>query len=194
MSLLIALVPMATLLLALPLGIEPPEPRRLAGVALGAAAVALIVLPETSLPDPSQAVWVALPVIVTLSYAGENIYIAAARPPGLSTLTVMCGLSWGALALLTPLTLATGAWVEISRLDGPEIAIVATSVLHVGAYFGFVWLIGHAGLVFAAQVAYVVTGSGVAFGIVFYGERPSPWIWGTLVLMFAGLALIKPRQ
>jgi len=194
MSLLIALVPMATLLLALPLGIEPPEPRRLAGVALGAAAVALIVLPETSLPDPSQAVWVALPVIVTLSYAGENIYIAAARPPGLSTLTVMCGLSWGALALLTPLTLATGAWVEISRLDGPEIAIVATSVLHVGAYFGFVWLIGHAGPVFAAQVAYVVTGSGVAFGMVFYGERPSPWIWGALVLMFAGLALIKPRQ
>jgi drug/metabolite transporter (DMT)-like permease len=190
----ISLVPMATLLLALPLGIERAEPRRLAGLALGTAALMMIALPETSLPDPDKAVWVALPVIITLSYAAENIYIAAARPPGCDTLTVMCGLTWGALIMLAPLMPAAGAWVDITRLGPPEQAILAISALHILAYFGFVWLIGQTGPVFAAQVAYVVTGWGVVLGMAVHGERHSPWVWGALGLMFAGLALVKPRR
>jgi drug/metabolite transporter (DMT)-like permease len=102
-SIVIALVPMTTLLLALPMGIERPEPRRLIGLGLGAMAVGLIVLPDASLPEPGQAAWVVLPLIVALSYAAENIYIATARPAGVEALTIMCGLFWGALILLTPL-------------------------------------------------------------------------------------------
>ncbi|MFQ5565742.1 MAG: EamA family transporter, partial [Paracoccaceae bacterium] len=60
MAIVLALVPMPTLLLALPLGIERPDLRRLAGLGLGALAVLLIVAPETSLPEPGQAAWVAL--------------------------------------------------------------------------------------------------------------------------------------
>ena len=194
MSITIALGPMATLLLALPLGIERPDPRRLAGLGLGVVAVLLIVAPEASLPEPGQAAWVALPVIVALSYAGENIYLAAARPPGIDALTILCGLYWGALILLTPLVVASGAWFDITRLSPPEQAIIVNSALHLCAYFGFVWLIGQAGPVFASQVGYVVTGSGVVLGMIVYGERHSPWIWAALALMFAGLALVKPKR
>jgi drug/metabolite transporter (DMT)-like permease len=63
-----------------------------------------------------------------------------------------------------------------------------------GAYFGFIWLIGHAGPVFASQVGYVVTASGVLLGMAIYDERHSAWVWAALALMFAGLALVKPRQ
>ncbi|HSF96077.1 MAG TPA: DMT family transporter [Thermohalobaculum sp.] len=194
MVMVISLVPMATLIIALPLRIERPEPLRLAGVALGTAALLMITLPDSSLPDPALAVWVLLPVIVTLSYAAENIYIAAARPPDCDTLAVMSGLSLGALAFLVPMMLAADAWVDISRLGPPEQAILYTSAVHIVAYFGFVWLIANAGPVFAAQVAYLVTGSGVTLGMIFYGERHSAWVWGALVLMFAGLALVKPRR
>ncbi len=194
MSIIIALVPMATLLLALPLGIERPDPRRLFGLGLGVVAVGLIVLPQASLPEPGQAAWVALPVIVSLAYAAENIYIATARPPGCGALTVICGLSWGALILLAPAVVAAEAWVDITRLGPPEQAVFAISALHMGAYFGFVWLIGQAGPVFASQVGYVVTGSGVILGMIVYAERHSPWIWAALALMFAGLALVKPKR
>ncbi len=194
MSIIIALVPMATLLLALPLGIERRDPRRLAGLGLGAVAVGLIVLPEAGLPDPGQAAWVALPVIVSLAYAAENIYIATARPAGCGALTVVCGLSWGALILLAPTVVAADAWVDITRFDPPELAIFVISALHMGAYFGFIWLIGQAGPVFASQVAHVVTGSGVILGMIVYAERYSPWIWAALALMFAGLALVKPKR
>ncbi len=193
-SIVIALVPMATLLLALPLGIERPDFRRLTGLGLGAVAVGLIVAPEASLPEPGQAAWVALPVIVSLAYAGENVYIAAARPAGVDALTILCGLFWGALILLTPVLLASGAWFDITRLGPPEQAVFAITALHMGAYFGFIWLIGQAGPVFAAQVAYVVTGSGVILGMIVYAERHSPWIWAALALMFAGLALVKPKR
>ena len=37
------------------------------------------------------------------------------------------------------------------------------------------------------MAGYVVTGSGVVLGMIFYGERHSPWIW-------AALALVKPRR
>jgi drug/metabolite transporter (DMT)-like permease len=194
MMTVIALVPMMTLLLALPLGLERPEPRRVIGLALGLVAVALIALPESSLPDPDQAVWIILPVIVTLAYAAESLYLAAARPPGFDTMTVMCGLSWGAVALLIPPMLALGGWVDITRMGPAELAILLNTAIHLVAYFGFLWLVNQAGPVFAVQVGYVVTGSGVGFGMLVYGERPSPWIWAALALMFAGLTLVKPRR
>ena len=192
--LVIALVPMATLLIALLLGIERPEPLRLISLGFGVVAVLLIVLPQASLPDPDQAAWVALPVIVALTYAAVNIYISTSKPPDCGALTVICGLSWGALILLTPAVIAADAWVDITRLGSPEQAIIAISFLHMGAYFGFIWLIGQAGPVFASQVGYIVTASGVVLGMAFYGERHSPWIWAALALMFVGLALLKPRR
>jgi len=194
MAICIALGPMVTLLIALPLGIEQPDHRRLIGLGLGAVAVLLIVLPESGLPEPDQAAWVALPVIVSLAYATENVYIATARPPGLDTLTIMCGLTWGALILLTPVLVASDAWFDITRLGPPEQAIIANSALHIGAYFCFIWLIGQAGPVFASQVGYVVTSSGVILGIIIYGERHSSWVWLALVLMFAGLILVNPKR
>ena len=190
----IALVPMATLLIALPLGIERLDPLRLAGLGLGTLAVLLIALPETSLPEPDQAIWVILPVVVSLAYAGENVYISTSKPPDCGALTVICGLSWGALALLTPAVIAADAWVDITRLGPPELAIIVISFVHMGAYFGFIWLIGQAGPIFASQVGYVVTGSGVVLGMAVYGERHSAWVWAALALMFAGLTLVKPRQ
>lgn len=194
MSIMLALVPMMTLLLALPFRLERPEPSRILGLGLGAVAVALIALPETSLPQAGQAVWVLLPLIVTAAYAAENIYIAAQRPPGLDPLTILCGLFWAALIQITPVVIAAGAWVDLARFSPAEMAIIVNSGLHIGAYMGFVWLIAAAGPVFASQVAYVVTGVGVLLGMAIYGERHSLWVWGALAMIFAGLALVKPKQ
>ena len=192
-SMVLSTVPMTTLLLALALGAERFAPARLAGLGLGLAAMLMIALPEASLPEPGQAAWLLLPVVVSLSYAVENMVIDRAKPPGTSALQVMCGLSWGGLALVGPAMLATGGWVAPWPLGGPELALIGTALLHVLAYFGFVWLIGHAGPVFAAQVGYVVTASAILWGMALLGERHSPWVWAALALLFAGLALVRPR-
>lgn len=190
----ISLVPMCTMALALVAGVERAEPRRLLGIALGAGAIALIALPESSLPEPEKAVWVLAAVVVSLSYAFENVYIAARTPPGCSAFQTMCGLSLGALLLLAPTALATDAFFDITAFGPPELAVVAISFLHVGAYFGYVWLIPRTGPAFASLVGYVVTGAGVVLGMAIYGERHSPWVWAALGLMFLGIALVRPRR
>lgn len=192
-AIVMATVPMATLLGALIFGMERAEPLRMIGVGLGAVAVLLLVVPEASLPEPGQALWVILPVITSLSYSAENIYLAWARRSDLDPFVVLTGLFLGALVLLLPATLATGGWMELGAFDIAELALVGQTFAHIGAYGGFVWLIGRAGPVFAAQVSYVVTLTGVFLGMTVLGETHSHWVWLSLVAMLAGLALVKPR-
>lgn len=192
-SIVYASIPMTTLVVALLLRMERIDLRRLGGLALGGGAVALIAIPEASLPDPEQAIWVLVPVMVAISYAAENIYMAKARPEGCDALTVLTGLSWGALFLLIPTLLVTGEDFLPKEASLVEGAVVANTGLHLLAYFGFIWLIGHAGPVFASQVGYVVTGMGVLFGMIFFGESHSLWVWAALALMLGGVSLVKPR-
>lgn len=191
-ALTLSTVPMLTLLIALPLGIEPWRARRALGIGLGLAGMLAIALPDTALPDPGQAAWLVLPILVALSYAIENNYISRCKPADADALQIMCGLSWMALAMLAPVQWASaGPWWP--REFGPaEAALLGCGLLHVGSYFAFVWLIGHAGPVFAAQVGYIVTLTGMALGMVLLGERHSAWIWAALSLLFAGLALVRP--
>lgn len=194
MVMILSTVPMMTLAISLPVGVEHVTRRRVVGLGFGVVAVMMIYLPGTSLPDPELAIWVVLPVLVALSYAVENVVIARFRPGDLDPVTIICALSWGATLLLLPAVIYTNAWFSIATFGPPEQAIVGNALLHVGAYVGFVWMIGCAGPVFAAQVGYIVTGTGVILGMIVYGERHSVWVWGALALIVVGLSLVKPRQ
>lgn len=192
-SIVLAMVPMLTMLGALAIGLERPNSIRLLGLALGAGAVMLLVVPKASLPEPDQAIWIALPVITATAYAAENLYLAVSNRTDLDPMQVLCGLFWGALVLLVPVTASVDGWMLLGEFDRSEWALIATTVLHIVAYGGFVWLIGRAGPVFAAQVAYVVTLTGVFLGMLFLGEQNSAWVWLSLVAMLGGLALVRPR-
>ena len=82
----------------------------------------------------------------------------------------------------------------LGSFDQAEISLVVMTFLHIGAYSGFVWLISSAGPVFAAQVGYIVTLSGVVLGVAVLGEQNSTWVWLSLVVMMLGLALVQPRD
>jgi drug/metabolite transporter (DMT)-like permease len=193
MAIVISIVPITTFLGALLLGLDRAEPRRMLGLACGAAAVLLLIVPKASLPEPGDGIWIALPILVGLSYTVENLFIARHRPGRLDPLQTLTGLVWAALAMLLPAAAATGAWMPLDA--GPAwAALVAMTLLHLGAYGGFVWLIGGGGPVFASQVGYVVTLSGVFLGMAVLGERHSAWVWLSLGLMLAGLALVRPRR
>lgn len=193
-SMVIACVPMATLLLAWLMQVERPDWRRRAGLGLGLAAMAMLALPDSSLPDASKALWLILPIIVVWSYSAENVYIALSRPPDLDALTLLTGLIAGATILLFPLTVALGAWVDPFQPGAAELSIAGISLLHIVAYGGFVWLIGRAGPVFASQTGYIVTATGVLGGIAVFGEQHSAWVWVALATLFVGLTLVRPRK
>ena len=100
-----------------------------------------------------------------------------------------------ALVLALPLALGHGPVDRpasaLGRAGAP--ALWPAALIHALVYAGYVWLVGRAGAVFAAQVAYLVTGFGVLWAMLLLGERYSRWVWAALALMLAGLALVQPR-
>ena len=189
-SVVIAIVPMFALPMALALGTERWDPRRALGVAAGGAAAALLVAPGAN-PGPPGMVLLAL--CGPLSYAVEANWIASRGGARLHPFQLLAAASLLGTLASGPLALAFGEWVPLARPWGaPEWAILASGLLNAFAYAGYVWLIAAAGAVFASQISYLVTATGMAWSMVLLGERYSLVVWAAAGLMLAGIALVRP--
>ena len=196
MALIIALVPMFSLTVALIFRLERFQWIRLTGVVLGAAAIALIVLPDTSLPDPGKAIFVLVALCAPLCYGAEGNYLNVKQPADTGPVATLFGASVVGTAISLPVTLVTGTFIDPFKtgFSAPELALLGSILLHIIAYVGYIWMVGQAGAVFAAQVSYIVTPAGVLLSIAVLGEQPSPYIWLALVVLLLGLFLVQPRQ
>jgi drug/metabolite transporter (DMT)-like permease len=193
MAILISAVPLFSFPMAMALGMDRFSAKRLLGLSLGLAGVALITLPNTSLPDPAMAVWVPLALLGPLFYALEGNIVARWGTFGLDPVQVMFWASLVAAIMALPVALWQGQMFDLLPFGRPEAALTLSSGLHALLYASYVWLNGRAGAVFAAQTAYFVTGSGVFWAMLLLGERFSPWVWAALVIMLSGVALVQPR-
>ncbi len=194
LAIITALVPLMTYVFALGLGLERYQALRALGIVLGLAAILMIVLPEAGLPHPAMAGWVLLALVVPASYSSENLFIALRRPAGSDTILLLCGMQLAGAAMLAPLVWATDGWVSLALPWGEiEWWIVALIVVNTAGYLMFIELVRIAGPVFAAQMGYLITASGVLWGIAVFAERHSAWVWAALAVMFAGLFLVNPR-
>ncbi|MBS0126144.1 DMT family transporter [Thetidibacter halocola] len=194
LSILLSSVPMWAFPIALALGNDRFHVRRLLGLALGLAGVSLIVLPTEGLPPAVPALWVGIALLSSVLYAIEGNVVQRWGTYGLDPMQVLAGASAVGAVLCLPLALAGGVMVDPrSGIGAPEIALIASALLHAAAYSGYVWLVGVAGSVFAVQVSYFVTLFGVIWAMAFLSEGYSGWIWAALALMLAGLALVQPQ-
>ena len=195
LSITIATVPLMTFAAAALLGVEKFRVGRVLGVLFGALSIVLLVGPKESLPDPSAVPWVLAALLAAACYATENLVVALRMPTGVSAFTVAGGMFGAAAIIMTPLVIATGTFVPLAWPWGAvEWAVVGMASISVVAYSLFIFLIVHAGPVFASQTAYVVTISGVFWGVVIFGEHHSAWIWASLVAMMMALTLVTPRK
>ena len=106
---------------------------------------------------------------------------------------MVLGSTWAAALLLMPFAVVRSDWLVFASPSSVELAIVGGAILHLGGYLAFVWLIGRAGPVFTSQVGYFVTISGVLFGITFFDETYPSIVWAALVVLIAGVSLVRPR-
>lgn len=194
MSIIIAAVPMLAFPMAVALGVDRFSLRRAAGIALGLAGVALIALPETSLPEAAMVAFLPLALIGPLFYAMENTYVAVRGTSGMDPVQAMLGASLAGLLFCTPVMLVMGHWFPMPLSPGrAEWALIGMSALHALLYAGFVWMAVKTGPVFASQSAYVTTASGLIWAMVLLGERFSVWVWAAAALMLLGMMLVQPR-
>ncbi|MET1029033.1 MAG: DMT family transporter [Dongiaceae bacterium] len=194
-TLLIPLAPVVTYVIVLLLRIEPFVVLRAAGILVGFGGVLLIVLPENSLPDPSMAGWVLIGLLASVLYASQNVYIATKCPPGADALSQTAAMLFIGGVIIMPF-----AWIfdGFTSFLPPWDIITAcgAGMMIVNAFFTitFVWTIQVASPVFASQTAYTITLCGSLWGWLLFGELHSIWIWGALVAMIAGVALVTLVQ
>lgn len=194
LSITIATVPMMALPLALAMGNDRFSWGRLGGLGLGLMGVVLIAAPEASLPEAGMAAFLPLALVAPFFYAVEGNLVAKWGLAGCDPVEVLFGASALGAVIALPLALATGQWIDpLDGIGGPEAALILSATIHAFAYAGYVWLIARAGAVFAAQISYIVTGTGVLWAMATLGERYSGWVWLALGAMLAGLALVQPR-
>ena len=195
MSIVIAMVPMFAFPIALAVGQDRFSIARVVGLGLGLGGVALLVGPEASLPDRAMVAFIPLALIAPFFYGLEGNFVGKFGTAGLDPIEVLFGASVFGAVLSLPLALGFGHWLNpLGGFGAPESALVLSSIVHALVYAGYVWLVGRAGAVFAAQVSYLVTIFGVGWAMLILDEAYSGYIWGALGLMLLGMFLVQPRD
>lgn len=194
MSILISTVPLISFPLAMVLGLDRFSALRLGGLLCGVLGVAMIAVPNASLPDKAMAAWLPVAMLGPLCYAAEVNIVAKWGTAGLDPVQAMFCASFTGVLFALPLTVFSGQWYNpLAEFGAPEVALAVSSTVHALMYAGYVALAARAGAVFASQSSYIVTGSGVLWSMLLLDERFSNWVWAALCVMLAGLFLVSPR-
>ena len=191
LSLGLSLVPVMIYALALSLRQDRFHPLRFGGIMLGLAGILVVLLPQASLPAPGMAGWVALGLVPSLSYAVNAVLVARWRPQETPSLPLAGGLMLASGGYALIVMAAMGEWWAFSGAfgigHGATIGAMANNCV---SFYLVFEIIRRAGPVIFSTVNYIATLSGMGFGIWFFGDAPSAYIWGAIVLMFAGLFLV----
>ena len=194
LSIIISLVPMFALPLALAIGTEKASILRALGVVCGAVAIVLLAGPQENLTAPSAVYWILFASLAPFMYAIEATWVAKVGIADLEPAQLLFGASVFGLLVVVPLAWFSGQWIDpTAPWRAPEYALIGSSLIHAFVYSAYVWLVGRTGSVFASQVSYLVTGTGVIWAMVLLGESYSLWVWAALGVMMVGLFLVQPK-
>lgn len=166
---------------------EPVTSRKLIGVFAGMTGICLIVGVQ-ALDDLGQQLFAQIVcVAAAVCYAGAAIF--GRNFKGLDPMAPAAGSLLCGAAILIPLSLAVDRpWTLAPSLHSLlallAIAIFSTALAFV-IYFRLIQTLGSVG---ATAQAYLRVPIGVAFGVIFLGEHPSPTVWIGLACVVVGVA------
>ncbi|MFT5219605.1 MAG: drug/metabolite transporter (DMT)-like permease [Planctomycetota bacterium] len=195
LSITVSIVPMVTYAMMLAMRFERAAMKRIFGIVLGMIAILLLVLPDQGLSSEDANLWILLVLLSAVLYSVENIYIARGVPNDVDLRELLCGSNIIASLIQFPLAIAMGVVEPVSWLFSDAGMALAGIALGSGiAYALFFYAIKLSGPVFASQCAYIVTLSGVLWGILIFAEVHSFWVWSSVVVMMLGLVLVTPDR
>lgn len=192
LSMVLAIEPALTYLLALLLLLERFRAVRFAGLLIGIAGLFLMLLPQASLPTRGMVPWVIVGLIVPASWAVWSNLMAHRPPPEIDSVVVCFAmLALSALILLGPVIALGELWWFDDVTSDLWWLVPVFSVLNVWIWLASFQCIRLAGPVFYSTWAFIGTPMIIAVGMVVFSERHSPWIWSALVLLLLSLAFVN---
>ncbi len=165
---------------------------RTVGLVLGVGGVALVVVPETSLPTRAMVPWVLLSFAGPVLYVANALIIAWIRPPPAGALPLAGGvLATGAVFMFAVMAASGEWWWFEGPMTAGDWALAGAAGTMALVFYLMVEIIRLAGPVFFTTVNFMIPLTGIGWGMLFFGERHSVWIWAALALMLAGLFLVN---
>ena len=166
---------------------EPATARKLFGVIAGLAGVTLIVGVQ-ALAGAGRELWSQLAIVAaTVCYAGAAIF--GRTFTGLSPLVPAAGSMLCGAAILIPLSLLVDRPWTLAPSSSSLAALAGLSVFSTAlAFLIYFRLLDTLGSVGTTAQAYLRVPIGVAIGVAFLGESPSPTVWAGLVCVVIGVA------
>ena len=194
LSITVSTVPLLTYAFMLFLRYESILMKRVFGIILGLIAILLLVLPEQEIQGSDANLWILLALLSAVLYSVENIYIGHGVDDIIDVRELLCGSNFIAFFLQFPLASYLGVAEPVGWLFTlPGLALTGLGISSGIAYAMFFYSIKTSGAVFASQCAYIVTLSGVLWGIIIFSEQHSIWVWSSLVVLMVGLFLVTPN-
>jgi drug/metabolite transporter (DMT)-like permease len=174
---------------------ERMSPRKILGVLLGFAGVAMMIGPSLLRSLGSSAVAQLACVTASLSYALAAVWARRFKRIGVSPLSVTTGqLTAGALIMLPVSMIVDHPWTRAFPPAGAWAAITALAFFCTAlGYVLYFRLIDHAGATNALLVTLLVPPVAILLGTLFLGEHLAPQDFFGLGLIALGLAAIDGR-
>ena len=194
-SMLVVLSPLLTYAGAVAFRLEAIWWPRVLGFAVGIVGVALLVVPETSLPSRDLVPWIMLALLLPLGYTTTSLATALLRPPETDSLHFSFGFFFfGSLPILAVAAATDGWWWFEGGMDPGDWALITAIFVQTLGIYLFVELIRFLGPVFFSTVNFVVALSGIGWGVLFFGESHSHWVWLALVCLMLGVFFVIQRR
>jgi drug/metabolite transporter (DMT)-like permease len=196
-SVLILLSPVLTYVFAILMRIERINAMRALGILLGFAGAGVLVFPQGSLPSPELLGIALLAFIVPTGYAAANVYAEWGRPASADNVALAAGTMFAAAIGALVFALWDGSFHPIWQDPAArELTLVGYGLATAVAFLLFYLIIAAAGAVYLGQVGYIVTLTGVGWGVLFFGETTTVWLWVAVAIVAVGVGLVnlgKPK-
>jgi drug/metabolite transporter (DMT)-like permease len=196
MAVIMAFMPIFTYTLSLLFRVEKLVTLRVVGVFLGVGGALMIVLPKSSLPDPSLTTWVLIGFCVPLMHGAAYVILSEKhRPEGSTSLGLAAGTLLSSAVMALVIALAFGEF----QIPGPpfskgELAMFLHITLAGLNFYAVFELVRISGPTYMSQSSSMAVGFGVLFGYLILDERLSWWAWGAIALILTGVALVNIRR
>ena len=193
LAILITLAPIMTYSMALIFRLESYSSKRIFGVFFGFLSVFFLVFPEQSLPNPAMIPWIIIGCFCASCYAFQGLIISVKFNKENNPLIMAFWMNVVSFIILIPSLFFENTKVFLGfNLALVDISLVLLGIIEALCFSLQMYLITRAGAVFASQVGYIVTISGVLWGIFIFGESHSLFVFISFLLVLLGLIMVKP--
>jgi drug/metabolite transporter (DMT)-like permease len=186
-TLVLALSPVVTLIVAILVKLEAFRWQALAGIACGLAGIAILVAPGATTGGDAAAGWFLLALLAPVMFGLGNVLSSLLRPPVTASTAMAGGALLGSAVVLLPLMALNGLLHWPALASGAASPMLLASLVNAVFFVMLFEIIRRAGPTFFAQFNYLAVLAGVAWGAVLFGERPGLVFWLALALMLAGV-------